>query len=101
MGNEERVQQLDATLDSLEAILFGDVHSRSRDEMERRASELVQQREALLPFIAGPRWLSIGSHNNTAEVRVSAEVFNRARAVLGRMGESRPVIDSEDPVQRL
>jgi hypothetical protein len=43
-----------------------------------------QAREALRPFItAGPRYLSIGSIDNTVEVRVSSEQFQQAREALG------------------
>ena len=42
---------------------------------------------ALAPFLAQPRWLSIGSEHNTAEIRVSRAVYDCACAALAATKE--------------
>ncbi len=56
------------------------------EDLERLQQRAEQAERALRPFLAHPRWLSIGSFDNTAEVRVSRSVYEKARAVLAAGG---------------
>lgn len=42
--------------------------------------------EALAPLLVSPRWLSIGSVDNTAEIRVSRTKVEKALSVLAGSG---------------
>jgi hypothetical protein len=56
------------------------------EELAGLREQLDAARQALEPFLARPRWLSIGSHHNTAEIRVPTATFHAARAALGVVG---------------
>ena len=49
---------------------------------EAAEAERDRLREALEPFLVHPRWLSIGSFANMAEIRVSRRAYENARAAL-------------------
>ena len=51
-------------------------------ELEAAEAQVESLRAALAPFLAYPRWLSIGSENNTVEIRVSRRQFEQAWAAL-------------------
>ncbi len=57
----------------------------AREELQDEITRLRERAEALagaLEAFRNPAWLSIGGENNVAEVRVSREGYERARAAL-------------------
>lgn len=82
----ELARELLAALDR-EADLKGFCKAADADarEAERERDAL---RDALRPFLAYPRYLSIGWIDNTVEVRVSAEKFERAVAAVSSGGSA-------------
>lgn len=79
-----------AALDALVARLTTQTRAayrmtEKRDEQmalaEAAESRVAELRKAVEPFLAHPRWLSIGSHENTAEIRVSRAAYERLRAL--------------------
>jgi len=59
--------------------------TRSREllqaELTRLRRENEELKEALRGIVSNPRWLSIGSIDNTAEIRISKETHKKAIAM--------------------
>jgi len=68
----------------IEPVLIAYAHlADSHTELRKENEQLAAVIEAVRLAISSPFWLSIGSINNVAEVRIPKETYNKILATLG------------------
>jgi len=79
----------------IEPVLIAYAHlADSHTELRKENEQLAAVIEAVRLAISSPFWLSIGSINNVAEIRISKETYNKLLATIGK-GASTPSVTME------